>query len=172
MKKILDIRITRDRKRRTLRMNQSHYLSEIFDELHMTANKHNRTKFPMNGYESLRPAEPDDERINSKEYQHKVGKLMYAAIHTRPDISFAIERLSQYLSDPATHHGQALQTLLRYVRFTIDLDIVYGEELDKSGSLDLAPKLRAFSDSDYAADRLNRKSILEYVYMFAGESIA
>ena len=68
MKKILDIRITRDRKRRTLRMNQSHYLSEIFDELHMTANKHNRTKFLMNDYESFRSAKSNNERINSKEY--------------------------------------------------------------------------------------------------------
>ena len=40
MKKIHDIEITRDRKRRTIRINQSHYLSEIFDELHMIADKH------------------------------------------------------------------------------------------------------------------------------------
>ena len=171
MVKILGIRITRDRKKRTIRLDQTHYLSEVFDDLHMAADKHRSTQLPMSGYDALRPAGPEDERIDSHDYAHKIGKLMYAAIHTRPDISFPIGRLSQYLSDPAKHHGQALWTLLRYVRSTIDLGIVYGA----SGSFnnnESSMLLKAFSDSDYAADRLNRKSILGYVYMFAGGPIA
>ena len=68
MKKILDIKITRDRKRRTIRMNQFHYLNEIFDELHMIANKHTRTTLFMNEYNFLRSVELNDERINLKNY--------------------------------------------------------------------------------------------------------
>ena len=170
--KILGIRITRNRKARTLRIDQSHYLSEVLDSLHMNADKHERTKLPINGYDALRPAGPDDERIDPKDYQHKVGKLMWAAIQTRPDISFSIGRLSQYLSDPAIHHGQALKTLLRYIRSTVDYGIVYGKGLDISGSLNINSKLKAYSDSDYAADKLNRKSILGYVYMFGGGPIS
>ncbi len=166
MKKILGIRITRNRKKRTLRMDQSHYLSEFLDELHMSTDKHEKTKIPMNGYDALRPAGPNDRRISPKDYQHKIGKLMYAAMHTRPDFCFALGRLSQYLGDPAHHHGQALKTLLRYIRSTIDLGIEYGPP-ESSGS-----SLKAYSDSDYAADRLNRKSILGYVYMFAGGPVA
>ena len=33
-------------------------------------------------------------------------------------------------------------------------------------------RFKAFSDFDYAADKFNKKSIFEYVYMFAEESIA
>ena len=33
-------------------------------------------------------------------------------------------------------------------------------------------KFKAFSDFDYAADKLNRNSIFEYIYMFIKESIA
>ena len=40
MKKIFNIKIIRDRKRRIIRMNQFYYLNEIFDELHMIADKH------------------------------------------------------------------------------------------------------------------------------------
>lgn len=166
MKKILGIRITRNRKKRTLRMDQSHYLSEFLDELDMSTDKHEKTKIPMNGYDALRSAGPNDRRISPKDYQHKIGKLMYAAMHTRPDFCFALGRLSQYLGDPAHHHGQALKTLLRYIRSTIDLGIEYGPP-ESSGS-----SLKAYSDFDYAADRLNRKSILGYVYMFAGGSVA
>ena len=55
--------------------------------------------------------------------------------------------------------------MLRYIRSTIDLSIIYrGSKSSKS----LSSSLRAFSDLDYTVDRLNRKSILGYVYMFAG----
>jgi hypothetical protein len=162
--KILGIKITRDRQNRTLRMDQSHYLADVLNRLHMSAEKHAPTELPMNGYDPLRPAGPNDERISQKDYQHAIGSIMYAAIHTRPDIAFAVGRLSQYLSDPAKHHGQALKTLLRYLRSTIDKGIVYGS----SGS----HKLIGYSDSDYAADKLDRKSVLAYVYMLAGGPIS
>ncbi len=53
MKKILDIRITRDRKNKTLRINQLHYLSEMLDKLHMLASKHNSIELPINDYDFL-----------------------------------------------------------------------------------------------------------------------
>ena len=63
--------------------------------------------------------------------------------------------------------------LLRYVRFTIDLDIVYEMKSSINKSLNNSENFRfkTFSDFDYAADKLNRKLILEYVYMFAEELI-
>jgi len=164
MSKILGIRITRDRKNRTLRMDQTHYLEEVLDRLHMKKDKHAPTTLPMNGYDSLRPAGLKDERIDQRDYQHAIGSIMYAAIHTRPDIAFAVGRLSQYLSDPAKHHGQALKSLLKYLRSTIDKGIVYGS----SGSSNLV----GYSDSDYATDKLDRKSILGYVYMLGGGPIS
>jgi len=68
MKKILDVRITRDRKNRTLRINQFYYLSEMLDKLHMLANKHNSIKLLMNDYDFLRSIESHDQRIDQREY--------------------------------------------------------------------------------------------------------
>ena len=164
--KVLGIRVTRDRKNRTLRMDQTHYLKDVMERTHMSADKYRPTEIPMNGYDSLRPAGKDDKRIDQREYQQIVGSLMYAAIHTRPDIAFALGRLSQYLSDPAAHHGHALKTLLRYVRSTIDIGILYGAGGNHGQGL------IGYSDSDYAADRLERKSILGYVYMLGGGPIS
>ena len=166
--KILGINVTRNRAQRTLRIDQSHYLKEVLKRLHMMkADKHKRTDIPMNGYDGLRPAGPDDERIDQQSYQQAIGSLMYAAIHTRPDIAFTLGRLSQYLSDPAKHHGQALKALLRYLRSSINLGITYGAS-GSSGSVNLV----GYSDSDYAADRSERKSILGYVYMFANGPVS
>ena len=140
----------------------------------MTADKHTRTTFFMNEYDSFRSAESDDECINSKNYQHKIDKFMYAAIHIRSDIVFTIKRFNQYFSDSTIYHKQALMILLRYVRFIIDLDIVYKIESNVNKNLNNSEsfKLKAFSDLNYAVDRPNKKSILEYIYMFAEESIA
>ena len=92
---------------------------------------------------------------------------MYTAILTCSDIQFPLNRLSQYMSDPAEHHSSALKTLLCYVRSTINLSIVFRGNRS-SESLNLM----AYSDSDYAADKLNRKSILGYALKLTDASIA
>ena len=173
MKKILGIKITRVRKNRSLRMDQSHYLEEVLDRLNMRPDKHSPTELPLNGYDCLRPAGHNDERIDQRYYQQAIGSIMYAAIHTRPDIAFTIGRLSQYLSDPAKHHGRALKGLLRYIRSTIDRGIEYKPSGSHNASGSCPPgQIAAYSDSDYAADRLERKSILGYVYMLGGGPIS
>ena len=139
----------------------------------MIADKHIRTTLFMNEYDSFHLIESDDERINSKNYQHKIDKLIYTAIHIRSDIVFAIEYFNQYLNNSTIHYKQALMILLRYVRFIIDLDIIYKmkSNVNESSNNNESFKFKAFSDFDYAADKLNRKSILKYVYMFAEKSI-
>ena len=92
---------------------------------------------------------------------------MYTAILTHPDIQFPLNRLSQYMSDFIKHHSSALKTLLRYVRSTINLGIVFRGNRSRE-SLNLV----AYSDSDYAADKLNQKSILGYALKLADASIA
>lgn len=91
-------------------MDQSHYLIKVLDKLHMSAEKHQPTELPMNGYDSLRQARPNDTRINQKDYQHTIGSISYAAIHTRLDIAFAVGRLSQYLNDHTKHQGHAIKS--------------------------------------------------------------
>ena len=105
IKKILEIRITRDRQRRTLRMNQTHYLKKVIDRLHMRReDKHKSIDILMNEYVALRSARSDDERTNQLKYQQAIESLMYVAIHTRSNIAFLLRRLSQYLSDSTTYH--------------------------------------------------------------------
>lgn len=164
MKKILGVQVTRDRRHRTLRLDQSHYLRETLRSLGIEQDKSRPSMLPMNGYDALRPAGPEDKRIDPKEYQHTVGKLMHLAVLTRPDLAFPIGQLSQYLSDPAEHHGQALKGLLRYLRSTADLGIVYKD----SGS----PNLIGYSDSDYAMDKTDRKSISGFTFLLANGPIS
>ena len=70
----------------------------------MEYDKHKPTELPINSYSSLRPAGPNNERIDPEWYQKGIRSLIYACILTRPDIAFALRRLSQYLSDLAKYY--------------------------------------------------------------------
>ncbi len=163
MKKILDIQITCNRKTWILWMNQTHYLHDILERLNMRQDKHKATDLSMNEYDALRSAELENMRINQHEYQQVIESLMYAAIHTRFDIAFAFNQLSQYFSNFAEHHEHALKKLMWYVRFIINLDITY--------KVSESMKLVEYSDSDYVSDKLDCKSILVYIYMLNKESV-
>ena len=167
-KKIFDIKIIRDRKKQIIRLNQTHYLSEMLNELHINIDKHERTKISMNDYDSFKSTKSNDEWINSKKYQHKIEKLMYVVIHTRSNIVFALKRFNQYFNNFAIHHDKTMKILLRYIRSTIDFDIVYDLKLNNNENF----KFKIFSNFDYAIDKLNKKSIFEYVYMFVEKSIS
>ena len=106
-------------------MDQTSYLKMVLERMDMEYNKHKPTELPINSYSSLRPVGPDNKRIDPKWYQKGIRSLIYACILTRPDIAFALGRFSQYLSDPAKYHRQALKNLLRYIRSTIDEGLVF-----------------------------------------------
>jgi hypothetical protein len=99
------------------------------------------------------------------EYQQGIGSLMFAMIFTRPDIAFTIGKLSQYMSDPAEHHGHALKNLLRYLRSTVTMKLRYGPGGEHS-------QFVVYSDADWASDMVDRKSVSGSTAMFYGGPIS
>ena len=89
---------------------------------------------------------------------------MYAAINTRPDIAFAVGKLSQYVVDPARHHEQAMKYLMRYLRSTIKHRLTY----KASGS----NQIIGYADGDYAKDRQDRKSTMGTIFLLGGGPIS
>ncbi|KAI0992615.1 hypothetical protein K3495_g15570, partial [Podosphaera aphanis] len=166
IEKILGVRITRNRKDRSIYLDQEQYLSSALDQFGITHAKHTSKKIPAADYENLRPAIESDERINITEYQKGIGKLMYAMIFTRPDIAFVLCRLSQFMKDPAVHHGIALKSLMRYLRSTVKQRLRFGP----GGA---HPETFAvYTDADWAADKSDRKSISGGVCLYYGGPIS
>lgn len=157
--KILGARVTRDRKSRTLEIDQEQYLESVLDKFGITQETHKPKAVPSVGYENLRPANDNDERINVNEYQQAIGSTMYAMIFTRPDITFILGKLSQFMSDPAKHHGHVLKSLLRYLKSTIKTRIRYGPG-------GVYKHFVLYSDADWAGDKTDRKSTSGSVTMF------
>jgi len=54
------------------------------------------------------------------DYQAVVGSLMYAALGTWPDITYAVAALSRYHSQPLTSHMTTAKRVLQYLQSTAD----------------------------------------------------
>ena len=75
-------------------------------------------------------------------YRPLVGSLMYLAVATRPDIAYAVGRLSSFVDCYRPEHWEAAIRVLRYLKGTRDYVLTLG------GKNALA--LNGYSDSDYA----------------------
>ena len=102
---------------------------------------------------SLTPAE-------KTKYREMIGSLMYAAVMTCPDISFAVSHLSQYLDAPRTTHLHAVTRVFRYLSGTKDLKLVLGG-LDST--------IIGYSDSDWAS-QTHHHSISGFAF-FIGKGV-
>ncbi|XP_062085768.1 uncharacterized mitochondrial protein AtMg00810-like [Humulus lupulus] len=96
-------------------------------------------------------------------YRSLIGGMQYLA-HTRLDISFSVNKLSQFLKAPTTTHWSAVKRILRYSKGNIHhgLHIKYSERLT----------LTSFSDADWACCPDDRKSVAGYCIFFGDTLIS
>lgn len=120
-------------------------------------------------------AVPADTSINSIEMQktmgainfpfrESVGSLMYLAIATRPDISYAISSVSRYLENPNQAAVNAVKRILRYIRSTKSHGIIFPANVNIN--------LACFSDADFAGNIATRKSTSGYVCILGDGAIS
>ena len=95
-------------------------------------------------------------------YQEAIGSLMYASIATRPDISFAVATLSQYLDNPGEIHWEAVKRIIRYLSGTRNFALTYGDERHD---------LLGYSDADGATQE-HRHAISGYAFLIDGGAIS
>jgi histone deacetylase 1/2 len=100
---------------------------------------------------------------DATEYRSIVGGLQYLTI-TRPDISFAVNRVCQYLHAPHDTHWSAVKRILRYIRLTVS----HGLHLRPNSS----GVLSAYSDVDWAGSPDDRRSTRGYDVFYGSNLIA
>lgn len=104
------------------------------------------------------------EKIEEKLYQELIGCLLYISQGTRPDISYAVNNLSQYNKNPTKEHYNAAKRILRYLQGTKDLRLHFKSDIEK--------KITGYCDSDWASCKENRRSCTGYTFIFQGAAIS
>lgn len=137
---------------------QRNYALQILEDTDFLASK--PAPLPIDPHIKLSSSEGvllDD----TTEYRRLIGRLLYLTI-SRPDITFAVHKLSQFVASPRKPHLAAVHTLLRYIKGCS----AQGVFLSVTSSF----QLQAFSDADWASCQDSRKSTTGFC-VFLGSSI-
>ncbi|KAG7560507.1 Retrotransposon gag domain [Arabidopsis thaliana x Arabidopsis arenosa] len=101
------------------------------------------------------------ELVDAEAYRRLIGKLMYLQI-TRPDITFAVNKLSQFAQAPRKAHQHAVYKILHYIKGTIGQGLFYSAKSEM--------QLQMFADADYDSCLDTRRSTSGFC-LFLGSSL-
>ncbi|CAI7912730.1 unnamed protein product [Closterium sp. NIES-54] len=95
-----------------------------------------------------------------RDYQRKLGCLLFAAVTCCPDLSYSASQLATYVKKPEAEHMAELDRALHYLVSTSTVGLTY----HKNGTT--THKLIGYVDADHADDSDNRRSHTNYIYRF------
>nr|KAJ0189684.1 hypothetical protein LSAT_V11C800438810 [Lactuca sativa] len=103
------------------------------------------------------------EAVAQLEYASAVGSMMYATHCTRPDIAFAVSKLSQYTVNPGMEHWKAVGRVLGYLKRTSTFELTYSSS---NGILE------GYFDASWIDHTSDSKSTSGWIYTLAGGAIS
>ena len=173
---ILGMKISRDRKARTITLDQELYVTKALEKYGLAQCKVAPTPEVIGAqHDNTNPEfnTPTDRQ----RFMEITGTLMYAAISTRPDIAHAVHYLASNMLVPTKRHMQAAERVLRYLAGTKEVGLVFGsrngpEVGDSRGHSKQIIDVCAYADADWANDKGDRKSVSGWVAKLNGDPIS
>ena len=140
-------------------LHQRDYTSEILKEFGMVECKPASAPLPEG---LILTSDMKSPSVDPTHYCRLIGKLIFLMV-TRPDVIYAVSRLSSYMAQPQTTHLDTAKHLLRYLQGTMEYGILY-----QSGA---PTSITGFTDANWGSCTETCKSIGAYVFMLAGNPI-
>ncbi|GJZ47240.1 retrotransposon protein, putative, ty1-copia subclass [Tanacetum coccineum] len=165
---ILGIKIYRDRSKRLIGLCQNAYMDKILKRYKMDNSK--RGHIPMQERLDLNKSQgaqtpKEVNRMKNVPYASAVGSIMYAVRCTRPDVAFAQNLTSRFQQNPGELHWTAVKNILKYLRNTKDMFLVYG------GNPSTELRVECYCDAGFETDRDDTKSQTGYVFVLNGGAV-
>ncbi|KAJ0431247.1 putative RNA-directed DNA polymerase [Helianthus annuus] len=142
-------------------LNQRKYCLELLSEFGYLACKPINTPIEQSYVITAKVSKNQSVLKNVTGFQKLIGKLIYLSL-TRPDISYAVQFLSQFMHSPTEVHLQIALRLLRYLKLAPGCGLLF----KRSDKLDLV----GYVDSDWAKCLSTRKSVTGYC-VYLGSSL-
>ena len=141
-------------------LNQQKYVRDLLAKTNMTDAKPQSSPMCPSLKLSLASGTP---LADPTTYRSIVGALQYLTM-SRPDLSYSVNKLSQYLKAPTDVHWSACKRVLRYLVGTPSL----GLHFHSSSPFDL----QGYADADWAGCLDDRRSTSGYCVFLAGNLIS
>ncbi len=126
--------------------------------------KANSVGMPLDPNVALEPNPDGNVGNRSNSYACLVGELQFVANATRPDITYAISKLSAYTANPTMQHVMALKHVLRYLSGTKTYGITYGNVPSHPNHF-FGYSNATFANTD------KHKSTSSYIFKMAGGAV-
>jgi hypothetical protein len=161
-------------------LSQKAYITTILRRFDMEHSQGISTPMDPNVTLDLAEDRGEKELEDIIDYQAVVGSLMYAALATRPDVSYAVAALCRYNSQPFTSHMTAAKRVLQYLKSTADFRLHVngisngigigisngiGIGIGNGIGIGIGNSLVGYSDSDWANDSVDRKSQAGHMFL-------
>ena len=143
----------------SIMLSQEHYVAKIFKRFGHFDVKPVSTPYDANTYLMKNRGDP----VGQVEYAQIIGILMHLMNFSRPDITYAVFRLSRYTHNPNNDHWSALARLIQYLKGTMYYGILYNG---------FPAVLKGYSDANWISDSDEIKSTSSYVFTLGGGALA
>jgi hypothetical protein len=166
---ILNMKLVRDRTKRTITLSQQAYIERVLETFNHQDCKPISTP-TMDVDLFAPPSGCDTTPLTPKEqnhYQAVVRSLLYAALTTRPDISFAVNELGRFNAKATRLQLQAAYHVLRYLKGSLNYGLIFKPK-DKSTN---EYNLDIYSDASWANDLETRRSTSGMLVRFNGNIV-
>ncbi|KAK8508994.1 hypothetical protein V6N12_016838 [Hibiscus sabdariffa] len=156
-----------DRSRRLLGMSQSTYIDKVLKRFSMEESKKGflLMRHGISLSKEMCPSTPQErERMSQIPYASVIGSIMYAMICTCPDLSYVLSMTSRYQANPGEGHWVAVKNILKYLRRTKDIILVYRGEEELS--------IKGYTDASFQTDKDDSRSQSGFVFCLNGGTVS
>ena len=132
---ILNVKIARDRKARTLSLSQSLYVADLLGRYDTYAPANHSRKYDTPAEEGLTLDSQDQPKVHSPEwvnmtplrgtYMGIVGGLLWLANITYPELAYITGQLARFMTNPGPKHFKAATRVLLYLRTASNRPLVF-----------------------------------------------
>ena len=140
-------------------LSQSHYIEKILKKFKQNDSSPMRTHV----YVNLHLSKNNGKCLSQQEYAQAIGSMMYVMNCTRPNVAYAVSKLSTYISNPSSDHWKAIVRVLRYLKYTQN----YGLHYSKYPAI-----FEGYCDANWISDTKYLKSTSGYLFTLGGGAMS